>query len=79
VYHLSRSQKNPNDTSPVPDITARSEGEQRWVNKLISTVEKLVEEDDNKPDIAKICTVRRRMKDQQQQQNKVVRVLQAKP
>jgi hypothetical protein len=46
VNHLSRSPIDPKDIGPIPDITDRSEGEQRWVHKLISTVEKFVDEEE---------------------------------
>jgi hypothetical protein len=85
VNHVSNYPTDPRDTGPVTDIMDRTEGEQRWVNKLISTVEKFVEEDDtvgSEETTAcrkKIGVIKRRLREQQRQQEQVVSVVQAEP
>jgi hypothetical protein len=85
VNHLSRSPIDPENTGHIPDITVRSEGEQRWVHKVISTVEQLVRDekaegnDEAEEDITRIGVVKRRLMEQQKQQAKVVKVFREKP
>jgi hypothetical protein len=85
VNHLSKSPTDPGDTGPITDIMDRSEGEQRWVNKLISTVEKFVDEEatggseEARVNKTKIGVIKRRLMEQQKQQQQVVTVVKAEP